>query len=199
LLPLRIGVLVRKSPKVYYSLVAVFLKARNMLYFISTFPSPSGSSSLDSFSNRRKIKAKLWSLELSYSAPQEELDLLIREAAVKDDIAYSRLINTDSDYIPISFSWPGELDKQLTPTSNRANNLSQIYPGEEFSCRDYMSYLKEYKLAKYAVTFKKGGWDCFRRLKFFTAEVCPLCPTLESVLHLPWRTNRRISCYWPRV
>lgn len=78
---------------------------------------------------------------------------------------------------PISFSWPGEwaepgIKRQL---------LSSVVPGTPYSFTDFASYLNQYEDSAFAITFKKGGWDCFRHLEILRSACIPLMPDAREI------------------
>ena len=89
---------------------------------------------------------------------------------------------------PLSFSYPLIHEQTLLP--QRRKMLSTIIPGVPYSFNDQTEYEREYQNSYFAVTHKKGGWDCFRHLEIMAAGAIPLMIDIDelpefSMVHYP--------------
>ena len=84
-------------------------------------------------------------------------------------------------FSPISFSIPKENIKDDSQNS-KTKFLASLIPGfkETYIYDDQLSYFGEYQNSKYAITFKKGGWDCFRHYEILANGCIPIFPDLVS-------------------
>lgn len=100
---------------------------------------------------------------------------------------------------PISFSFPvSSLELARRPNAERIRLLSEVIPGTPYSYEDYDSYLRQYSESEFAITFKKGGWDCFRHLEIMASGAIPLMPDAGwipsgTMVHYPKQTIERIT------
>jgi hypothetical protein len=83
---------------------------------------------------------------------------------------------------PITFSIPEE--KITNYILNKTKIISDLIPGkiETYIYKNEHDYYEEYKKSYFALTFKKGGWDCLRHYEiiangcipyFYDIEKCP--------------------------
>lgn len=81
----------------------------------------------------------------------------------------------------ISFSIPQENIINEVPKV-KTKTVSNLIPGikETYIYFDQTSYFAEYRSSKYAYTFKKGGWDCFRHYEILANGCIPIFPDLIS-------------------
>lgn len=99
---------------------------------------------------------------------------------------------------PISFSYPSfSLDLARSGEPKKVRILSEVIPGASYSFEDYPSYLRQYSESEFALTFKKGGWDCFRHLEIIAAGAVPLMLDADRIpsstmVHYPKQTIQRI-------
>lgn len=94
---------------------------------------------------------------------------------------------------PISFSWPGEW-----VSKPKLRFLANIIPGQPYSYESFSDYLNHYAESQFAITSKKGGWDCFRHLEILASGGTPLMP---DVKHIPTYTmthypKRQLEISW---
>jgi hypothetical protein len=80
----------------------------------------------------------------------------------------------------------------------REKAISNIVPGRPYSFDSQNDYYREYEISSYAISHKKGGWDCFRHIEILMNGAIPLMPdALEipkySMVHYPKRTLQRTS------
>lgn len=83
---------------------------------------------------------------------------------------------------PISFAIPAE--KIIEHTPEKIRDWAKNYPGKlnTYIFNDELSYYQDYRFSKYAVTFKKAGWDCLRHYEII-ANGC--LPYFKDILHCP--------------
>lgn len=99
---------------------------------------------------------------------------------------------------PISFSFPvSSLELARHSNTERIRHLSEVIPGTPYSYEDYASYLRQYSESEFAITFKKGGWDCFRHLEIMASGAIPVMPDAGwipsgTMVHYPKQTIERI-------
>lgn len=96
---------------------------------------------------------------------------------------------------PISFTYPKK--SVATPDEERTRILSETVPGLPYSYDNEEAYLDAYRRAYYAITHKKGGWDCLRHLEIIYAGAVPIMPDANliprfSMIHYPKLTLGRI-------
>lgn len=80
---------------------------------------------------------------------------------------FKREIYTDKlpyNIFPITFSVPKEKVLQTVPTKlcERSEEIPNHAGVEGWKIKDEYEYYKKYQDAMYAITYKKGGWDCMR-------------------------------------
>ena len=79
---------------------------------------------------------------------------------------------------PISFSFP----KPALPASQEvAGYLCPTFPGHKYSFESEASYYENYRKFSYALTHRKGGWDCFRHLEVMHAGAVPFMPDADII------------------
>ena len=59
--------------------------------------------------------------------------------------------------------------------------VSEVKPTVPYSYSDSRKYLTQYETSCYALTFKKGGWDCFRHLEIMGSGCIPLMPDAGQI------------------
>ena len=92
---------------------------------------------------------------------------------------------------PISFSSPYYCKADLKQPREKA--ISDIVPGRPYSFESQHEYYSEYASSSYAISHKKGGWDCFRHIEILMNGAIPLMPDASaipkfSMVHYPKRT-----------
>ena len=96
---------------------------------------------------------------------------------------------------PISFSVP----KMMLEKPKEKNLLvSDVKPSIPYSFLDEEDYLYQYERSSYALSFKKGGWDCFRHLEIMASGSIPLMPDAAQIpdytmTHYPKRFLQHMS------
>lgn len=79
---------------------------------------------------------------------------------------------------PISFSVPRiKLEKPI----EKNLLVSDVKPSIPYSFLDEENYLHQYERSSYALSFKKGGWDCFRHLEIMASGSIPLMPDAAQI------------------
>lgn len=168
-----------------------YLKSHNKLYVLSltlvtllrlirirfqSFPQPSGWSNFDFIPNRKGLIG----IQQKYT-PQKppDTDALIL-ALAEDRKRIARIKESSKRVSPISFSWPAALSPTLVDSWEARNNFSQVVPGEPYAFSDYELYMQQYRKSKFAVTIKKGGWDCFRHIEIMAAGGIPIMPDISK-------------------
>ena len=97
---------------------------------------------------------------------------------------------------PIGLSSPQSCE--LESSTDRSQIISSIVPGLPYSFENEEDYYNEYKKSYYALTHKKGGWDCYRHIEIFLNGAIPLMPDAfeipeYSMVHYPKRTLRAVT------
>jgi len=129
-----------------------------------------------------------WDLVTQYYPPNKiayidggDLWSDLREEAVQKSVYFKREIDRDYPWIhPLSFAIPKEKigtivtdkDKVMAPMDPRDSN-TYIYDDEE-------SYYRQYAESMFAVTMKKGGWDCVRHYEIMANACIPLFLDIEK-------------------
>jgi hypothetical protein len=90
---------------------------------------------------------------------------------------------------PISFSYPRQAPAAL---ENGANTMCPVFPGHSYAFTDGDAYIKTYAGYRFALTHKKGGWDCFRHLEILYSGSVPYMPDAGlipefTMVHYPKR------------
>ena len=67
---------------------------------------------------------------------------------------------------PIAFSIPRQLIASDVPLEAKSRNFASIVPGrrETYKFSTQNAYYNGYRVSKFGVTFRKGGFDCMRHL-----------------------------------
>jgi hypothetical protein len=91
---------------------------------------------------------------------------------------------------PIGFSIPKELIVEKVPEKKKI--LATVIPGrpETYVFSNQEDYYKDYQESEYAITHKKGGWDCFRHYEILANGCIPIFPNLDkcpprTMIHFP--------------
>ena len=92
---------------------------------------------------------------------------------------------------PISFSSPYRCASD--PKQFREKTISDIVPGRPYSFDLQHEYYNEYERSSFAISHKKGGWDCFRHIEILMNGSIPLMPDANeipkfSMVHYPKKT-----------
>ncbi len=86
---------------------------------------------------------------------------------------------------PITFSIPK--NKIVLEIPNKTKFCSSLIPGklETYIYQTEEDYYKEYQSSFFAITHKKGGWDCMRHYEIMANGCIPYFPGIE---HCPPNT-----------
>ena len=81
---------------------------------------------------------------------------------------------------PISFSIPRE--KIVTAIPTKTKLLSSLIPGDvsTYLYNTETEYYDEYKKSLFALTHKKGGWDCLRHYEIIACGTIPYFPDIDK-------------------
>ena len=81
---------------------------------------------------------------------------------------------------PITFSIPEEKLVQSIPKKTKL--LSSLIPGrlETYTFHNEPDYYNEYQQSYFAITTKKGGWDCMRHYEIMANGCVPVFPDIEK-------------------
>lgn len=91
---------------------------------------------------------------------------------------------------PISFSYPRAASAPRGNSSGGA--MCPVFPGHSYAFTDGDAYIKTYAGYRFALTHKKGGWDCFRHLEILYSGAVPYMPDARlipefTMVHYPKR------------
>ena len=83
-------------------------------------------------------------------------------------------------FIPISFAIPEENIVRELPQKKMFNAIN--YPGrkETYIYKTDIEYNKGYQIAKFGITFRKGGWDCLRHYEILANACIPYFPDIKK-------------------
>lgn len=106
---------------------------------------------------------------------------------------------------PISFSHPrGFRQYGRTSRPDSETFQAEIIPGLPYSFDAEEEYLATYQKARFALTNKKGGWDCFRHLEILASGALPVMPDARSIpantmVHYPKRFLQDLADELPSI
>lgn len=82
--------------------------------------------------------------------------------------------------IPFSYCIPDEVIVSSVPTKTKL--FSSIVPGGKytFGPGQQEEYYQEYRSSRFAITTRKGGWDCLRHYEILACGCIPVFPDLEQ-------------------
>jgi hypothetical protein len=102
----------------------------------------------------------------------------------------ARIQNQVKGYYPISFGIfdPGSIKIH---SEKKQSLISSIVPGEPYSFNSEEEYLSNYESSYWAISHKKGGWDCLRHLEILKSGCIPL-------MHDARRIPRDAMFYYPK-
>jgi hypothetical protein len=92
-----------------------------------------------------------------------------------DPWAIASKIHQETGYWPISFSWP-RTDRPIIEACPRSRLLAPQIPGLPYNYNSETEYYGDYAKSELALTWKKGGWDCFRHIEIQACGCVPLMP-----------------------
>lgn len=107
---------------------------------------------------------------------QDSRTILTTGGSMEEDVARCK---RETGVWPISFSFPhsGYYNFSL----NRQRQLSNVRPGSRYTFISQDAYYKEYQESEFAITHRKGGWDCFRHVEILACGTIPLMPDIDNV------------------
>ncbi len=96
---------------------------------------------------------------------------------------------------PISFSYPRPAS---APSNNSSGTMCPVFPGHSYAFIDGDDYIKTYARYRFALTHKKGGWDCFRHLEILYSGAVPYMPDAGlipefTMVHYPKRLFSEVA------
>lgn len=121
----------------------------------------------------------------------------------KRGVYFKRELLVSEKYLhSIGFGIPGA--KILTDIRPKTREWSYNYPGKLYTYiyREESAYYQDYQQSKYAVTFKKAGWDCLRHYEIIANASIPYFKGIEhcprsTLVHYPkekqYRINKKIE------
>jgi len=136
----------------------------------------------EKYSSRYVFKTKkLLKHSILHNSQHYELELLsllsIQNSASITAIAQN-CFNQRGIY-PISFSIPYPIPS--FSFEKREFLVSPIEPRKPYEYELFEKYLDTYFKSTYAITFKKGGWDCARHFEIMSAGCLPLMPDADQI------------------
>jgi len=89
-------------------------------------------------------------------------------------------VNTMTTIIPFSYCIPDEFIVSSVPEKTKLKSF--IIPGDKpsFGAGEQDKYYNEYRTSRFAVTRKKGGWDCLRHYEILANGCIPIFEKLEE-------------------
>ncbi len=98
---------------------------------------------------------------------------------------------------PISFSYPRP-SSALSDNRSSSSTMCPVFPGHSYAFTDGDAYIKTYAGYRFALTHKKGGWDCFRHLEILYAGAIPYMPDAGlipgfTMVHYPKRLFSEVA------
>tara|TARA_A100001015_G_C14935230_1_gene690158 strand:+ start:249 stop:1253 length:1005 start_codon:yes stop_codon:yes gene_type:complete len=90
----------------------------------------------------------------------------------------------DTHYHPISFAYPTTKAEQYRwcRTVQKEHDFSNIIPGQtRYAFTREHDYMEAYSKCYFAITMKKGGWDCLRHYEILAAGCIPYFIDLDSL------------------
>ena len=119
--------------------------------------------------------------------PRGEKWLIPTSTETPDTIAIECL--EEVGVFPLSFSLP---DSHSVPEKQKLRQVARIIPGTPYKFTNQGDYLNEYETSHFALTFRKGGWDCFRHLEIIRSGAIPIMIDARriprySMIHYPKR------------
>lgn len=164
---------------------------RLFLNFVNFRMHTPGRSKMDEkYSGRYVRKAKILIQQSSLTNSSRfdlELIQLLRLKPSKIQAMSEECLHNLGIY-PISFSIP----YKLPSFNSRKRNflISPIEPRKPYQYDVFDDYLETYSKSIYAITFKKGGWDCARHLEIMSVGSVPFFPDVNqlpryTMIHYP--------------
>lgn len=173
----------RKRLARVYPLMALYLSLlltmRKLIYCLRTWPKPIGRSPMERLVSRELRVMRFLSLtKRRLVTPIIFVGSAIEDAVETDLERLRNHVVRSSEFQPICFSWP-KSDFAYSVFTHRSQEISTVIPWHPYSFNSYSTYLEQYARSKYAMTFKKGGWDCFRHIEIMAANAVPFMPDIS--------------------
>jgi hypothetical protein len=122
---------------------------------------------LDRLSHKLSAKRIVKKSKSAFQTIRQEIDLDVPNLVMEANDFQLR-----TGYYPISFSKFENTIKNQSIQNRKP--LSTIIPGDPYSYDSYERYLWEYEKSMFAITHKKGGWDCYRHIEILESGCIPL-------------------------
>lgn len=93
------------------------------------------------------------------------------------------LINDINGVYPISFAIPEEKICKSFSLSNKINKIANYKPSDSgcgYIYTEENDYYDDYKTSFFALTHRKGGWDCMRHYEILANFCIPYFPDIEN-------------------
>jgi hypothetical protein len=141
-----------------------------------------GISLMEKKKNRMELLGREFNFENSFDMFNEnEIDTIKNALNSREKSSQQRISEEcflQHGVYPISFSIPRiivekPIEKNLL--------VSDVKPSIPYSFLDEEDYLHQYERSSYALSFKKGGWDCFRHLEIMASGSIPLMPDASQI------------------
>ena len=117
--------------------------------------------------------------------------LMVRHSRLPISIELSPLPNSEDIWLdsvrayeaagvwPISFSYPRP--SSALSSSSSSSTICPVFPGHRYAFTNEADYISNYGNFSFALTHKKGGWDCFRHLEIMYAGAVPFMPDASLI------------------
>lgn len=86
-------------------------------------------------------------------------------------------LQSRSGIYPISFAYL----RPALASHEKRRWVSSVVPGMSYAYRSERRYRRQYAESVFAVTHKKGGWDCHRHLEILFAGAIPFMPDADRI------------------
>jgi len=109
-----------------------------------------------------------------------EDDQSVKSEFYNKGIYFKRELNEQSSKVfPISFAAPKE--KIVKSVPNKTQDWGTVIPGNmsTYVFDDEKSYYEDYQKSYFALTHKKGGWDCMRHYEILLNGCIPYFPDID--------------------
>ena len=134
-------------------------------------------ASLTQMSIKKKDNISIQLINENIHPSSNSIQLITREK--KEN--FSIQLNNKNIY-PLSYSIPEIKIRKLNNNFNKFNEVSPMIPGkiDTYIYDTEKDYYDQYENSKYALTYKKGGWDCLRHYEILASNSIPLFKNLEN-------------------
>jgi hypothetical protein len=141
--------------------------------------------SIDSGFPIEEIKCGLWKAIEEFLVDNSEWKIKERYYNNNGLTILEKIIEINSEnkkqqIFPIGFSIPEEKITKIIPCKTKI--VSNLIPGkiETYIYNTELDYYNEYKKSLFAITTKKGGWDCIRHYEILANACIPYFPNIEQ-------------------